>query len=252
MANVNILREQRMEMTNTFAAIRKKISDAQVSIRDLDFKSQEYEEQKVEAEERYELARGRCIKLRDQIADKERDLFDVENQIPLAKSRMYELESLYGENKHFEKTLARTRKEVTELETRRETIRQLVKEKNEQCWMAKQKMHKLEVRIEDVNRTIDIHMRRIIVAQDRIAAANVQSTTISKNYTEPSKNDMEGRYMEKLRMLNEAKERRKEWEEKALILSGRVEEMEKDVRMYHDKLREMFRGQRELASSKLL
>ena len=251
MAKANILREQRLEMSNTFVAIRQKIADAQVAIRNLNNKTEDLNEQKAEADKRYDDAHAKCEKLRGLIADRERDLSDAENQIPLAKSKMYELESMYGENKHFEKVLERTRKEVVDVEKRKDEVHRLAKEKAEDCWQAKQKLHKLELRIEEVDKKMEFCARRIIVAQDRIAAVDAQSNVISKNYTELSKNEMENKYYEKQAMVNEAKQRRKLAEEKAMKMTWQVEELEKEVKMYQDKLREMFSGHRELSSSKL-
>ena len=252
MAKTSILRDQHTEMTNTFVAIRKKITDAQQSIRSLNAKTIKFDDQRVEAERRYDEARAKCVDLRNKVADRERDLSDVEHQIPLAKSKMHELESMYGENKHFEKVLQRTRAEVTELEKRKERVHMEAKQKAEDCWQAKQKLHKLELRIEDVDRTMEFATRRIIVAQERVSAAEAQSNTISKNYKELSKNEMENKFYEKQALVSQAKERRRISEEKAMKLSWDVEELDKQVKMYEDKMREMFSGQRELASSKIL
>ena len=241
-----------MEMSNTFVAIRQKITDAQQAIRNLNAKTRNMDERKVEAEQRYDEARAKCVDLRNQIADRERDLSDVEHQIPLAKSKMHELESMYGENKYFEKVLQRTRAEVTDLEKRKHKVHAEAKEKAEDCWQAKQKLHKLELRIQDVDRRMEFCMRRIIVAQERIYAVEAQSNTISKNYKEPSKNEIENKFYEKQLMVSQAKERRKTSEEKAMKLSWDVEELDKQLQMYQGKMREMFSGQRELASSKLL
>ena len=251
MAKANILREQRLEMTNTFVAIRQKIADAQVAIRNLNNKAEDLKEQKVEADKRYDDAHARCEELRGMIADRERDLADAENQIPLAKSKMHELESMCGENKYFEKVLERTRREVVDVERRKNDVHRLAKEKTEDCWQAKQKLHKLELRIQEVDRKIEFCTRRIIVAQERMAAADAQSNVISKNYTELSKNEMENKYYEKQAMVSEAKQKRKVAEEKAMKLSWQVDELDKEVKMYHDKLQEMFSGHRELSSSKL-
>jgi chromosome segregation ATPase len=252
MAKANVLREQRMEMSNTFVAIRQKIADAQVAIRNLNVKSKDLQEQKAEADQRHDEARAKCLDLRNRIADTERDLSDAENQIPLAKSKMHELESMYGENKHFEKVLERTRKEVTDLEKRKDDVHTLAKEKAEDCWQAKQKLHKLELRVEEVDKRMEFCVRRIIVAQEKISAVDAQSTTVSKNYKEMSKNEMENKFYEKQLMVSQAKERRKASEEKAMQLSWKVEELDEQLKMYQNKMREMFSGQRELASSKLL
>ena len=239
-------------MSNTFVAIRQKITDAQQAIRSLNAKTRNLDEQRVKAEQRYGEARAKCVDLRNEIADRERDLSNVENQIPLAKSKMYELESMCGENKHFEKVLERTRAEVTDLQKRKDKVHAEAKEKAEDCWQAKQKLHKLEVRIQDVDRRMEFYMRRIIVAQERICAVEAQGNTISKNYKELSKNEIENKFCEKQMMVSQAKERRKASEEKAMRLSLDVEELDKQLQMYQGKMREMFSGQRELASSKLL
>ena len=252
MAKTNILREQRMEMSNTFVAIRQKITDAQQAIRSLNAKTRSLDERRVEAEQRYDEARAKCVDLRNQIADRERDLNDVEHQIPLAKSKMHELESMYGENKYFEKVLKRTRAEVKDLEKRKDKVHAEAKEKAEDCWQAKQKLHKLEVRIQDVDKRMEFYMGRIIVAQERISAVEAQGTTISKNYKELSKYEIENKFCEMQMMVSQAKERRKTSEEKAVKLSREAEELDQQVEMYRGKMREMFNGQRELASSKLL
>lgn len=252
MAQAKLFREQRLEMSNTFVIIREKIAKAQLTINQLKKKADVLEEQKDGADQRYDEARAKCVELRNQIADKEGDLSDVENQIPLAKSKMHELESMYGENKHFEKVLERTRNEVVELEKRKDEVHKFAKEKAEDCWQAKQKLHKLELRIEDVDKRMEFCMRRIIVAQERIIAVEAQSNTISKNYQELGKSEMENKFYEKQLMVNQAKERRKASEEQAVKLSWEVEELDKQLQMYKSKMREMFNGQRELASSKLL
>ena len=252
MAKAKVIHEQRLEMSNTFAAIRQKIADAQVAIRRLNKKTVDLEEQKAESDRRYEEAHAKCVQLRNQIADRERDLFDAENQIPMAKARMHELESMCGENKHFEKVLERTRKEVTDLEKRKDEVHHLAKQKAEDCWQATQKLHKLEVRSEEVDKSIDFAFRRIMVAQERISAVEAQSNTVSKNYEELSKNEMEKKCYEKQLMVSQAKERRKASEERAMKLSLEAEELERQKDMYHGKLLDMFSGQRELASSKLL
>lgn len=252
MANVNLLREQRLEMTNTFVAIRQKIADAQLAIRKLNERTKELSDAKVDAELRYDKSAAKCFDLRSRIADLERDLWDTENQIPLAKSKMHELESMYGENKYFEKVLERTRKEVVDLEIRKNEIHSLAKENAEDCWQAKQKLHKLELRVQDVDKRIEFCTRRIIVAQEKIWAAQAQGSVISKNYTELSKTEMENKLHETQLRVSQAKERRKVSEEKAMKLSWEVEELDKQLQMYQDKMREMFSGQRDLASSKLL
>lgn len=252
MAQAKLFREQRLEMSNTFAIIRQKIAKAQLTINQLQKKADVLEEEKDHADQRYDEARAKCVELRNQIADKEGDLCDVENQIPLAKSKMHELESMYGENKHFEKALERTRNEVVELEKRKVEVHKFAREKAEDCWQAKQKLHKLELRIEDVDKRIEIYMRRIFVAQERITAVEAQSNTISKNYRELGKSEMENKFYEKQLMVSQAKERRKASEEQAMKLSWEVEELDKQLQMYRSKMREMFCGQRELASSKLL
>jgi hypothetical protein len=63
---------------------------------------------------------------------------------------------------------------------------------------------------------------------------------------------MENKFYEKQALVSQAKERRRISEEKAMKLSWDVEELDKQVKMYEDKMREMFSGQRELASSKIL
>lgn len=247
-----VFREQRAELQNTFVSIRQKIADAQIAIRNHNSKTRRLEEEKKKADERFDETRTKCTELRNQIADRERDLMDVENQIPLAKSKMHELESMCGENTHFKKLLQQTRQEVEELEKLREVSHLKAKQKAEDCWQANQKLHRLEVRVEEVERRMEFAVRRIIVAQDRIAAVETQTESISRNYRQPSKNEMENNLYEMQLKVNGAKDRRKKVEEKALHLTWETEELEKQISVYRYKMKEMFSGQRELASSKLL
>lgn len=239
-------------MTSTFVSIRRKIADAQDAIREHNTKAKVFEEEKLDADQRTEEARAKCADLRNKIADRERDLADVENQIPLAKSKMHELKSVFGENKHFEKVLEQTRREVEVLEKRKEQVHLEAKQKAEDCWQAKQKLHSLEVRVEEVDKKIEFCMRRMIVAQEKIAAVDMQANSISTNYRESSKSEMENTFYELQLKVSGAKERRKKSEEEALQLTWDTEELGNQIKMYHNKMREMFTGQRELASSKLL
>lgn len=239
-------------MQHTFVAIRQKIADAQVAIRNLDAKSKCLEEEKAHANQRFVVANAKRVELREQIADRERDLSDLENQVPLAKSKMHELVSMLGENKHFEGILQQTRKEVEELQKRKETMHVVAKQKAEDCWQATQKLHRLEVGVEEADKKIDFCTRRIIVARERLAAVETQTQSVSMNYQEASKNEMENKFIEMQAKVRAAKERRKKIEERKKHLTWETEEKEKEWNMYVQKVKDMFDGQRELASSKLL
>ena len=247
-----VFREQRAEMQSTFVAIRQKIADAQVATRNLNAKAKRCEEEKAEADQRFGAAHSKCIELREQITDRERDLSDVENQVPLAKSKMHELESALGENKHFERILQQTRREVEELQKRKEAMHVKAKQRAEDCWQATQKLHRLEVSVEEAEKKIDFCTRRIIVARERLAAVDAQTQTVSMNYQQASKNEMENKFVEMQAKVSAAKERRRKIEEEEKHLTWEIEEKEMELKTYQQKVRDMFDGQRELASSKLL
>ncbi|WP_395241802.1 hypothetical protein, partial [Salmonella sp. s51933] len=92
----------------------------------------------------------------------------------------------------------------------------------------------------------------IIVAREKISVVESQSSSVSRNYQELSKDEMENKFYEWQTKVSIAKERRKKTEEHVMQLTWETEELEKQIQVYYEKMSEMFSGQRELASSKLL
>ena len=60
---LRFFREQRAEMQSTFVAIRQKIADAQVATRNLDAKAKRLEEEKAEADRRFDAAHAKCVEV---------------------------------------------------------------------------------------------------------------------------------------------------------------------------------------------